>query len=365
MKEILDRSLKCRWNCGPLAGIAIMLWTSAPVSAASRDMEHYFSGKTVTVIVGSTPGGGADFNARLFAQYAVHHFPGQPAFIVQNLPGGGQLRGLQAGMRAKPDGLTAASLLSRWAAASILGQDLGAYDVKTAKFVGSPIARERGGLICADRRTFATWKAVVDSGQPFKIGSDAPGDERNLGALLVQLLGGPVRMIYGYGGVAESTAAFDRGELNGVACPQDTVPRMFPEWIEKKRLAPLFYWGPPPADDYISKLEAEEKPVNVFDLPGMQFGEEQRTALQVAQDIYRFTRALVLPSAVPDDIYQTWKQAYEETTNDPELIAAGARGGVEIKLGRLEEFQQSIVQAEKLSPAGLQLFKSLMGIGKQ
>ena len=109
-----------------LASILLCIFTASAVeSASTRDMQQYFAGKTITIIVGSSAGGGADYNARLFARYASKHFPGKPNFIVQNLPGSDQLRGLQAGMRARPNGLTAASLNARWAIQSILGEDLG------------------------------------------------------------------------------------------------------------------------------------------------------------------------------------------------------------------------------------------------
>jgi tripartite-type tricarboxylate transporter receptor subunit TctC len=213
-------------------------------------MADYFANQTITIISGGTPGGPTDTTARLFAQFAVKHFPGNPTFIVESLPGGGQLRALQAGIRARPDGFTAAVAHTRWAIGSILGADLSPYDVRTARFVGSPLAAARVGLVCADRNKFESWQAILDNGRSLQIGAEL-GARNILGATLVDLLDGPIESVYGYDGTAESAAAFDRGEVAGVACADDTVPELYPEWFENKRLTPLFYWGPEPDSAYL------------------------------------------------------------------------------------------------------------------
>ncbi len=41
--------------------------------------------------MGSAPGGGYDAYGRLLAQYMRQHIPGNPTFIVQNMPGAGSL----------------------------------------------------------------------------------------------------------------------------------------------------------------------------------------------------------------------------------------------------------------------------------
>ena len=334
-------------------------------SASAADMTKYFTGKIITIIVGSSPGGGVDTTARLYAKFASKHHPGHPGFIVKNIKGGGQLKGLQTGMRAKPDGMTAVSLHPRWAVRSILGQDLGPFNVRTARVLGSPVAVGRPGVICADSKAFGSWKAVLASKQPLKIGASAPGGQRELGAALLSLVGGPVKIVYGYGGSSESLAAFDRGELNGTACAEDIIPRLYPEWLTKKRLVPLFWWTNPPSAAYVARMGTKGKPVNVIDLPGVKFTEEHKIALRVAQKMFVFTRALLLPPRTPDEIYGAWRKAYEATIQDPQLVATAAKAGITVGLGRAEDFRAAIADAGKLSKNGLALFKKLMGVKKR
>ncbi len=75
----------------------------APMNASAMD----FAGKTVNIIVGAKPGGGADKYARLFAPFIKKHLPGKPTVLVVNKPGGGNLKAANWFHRnAKPDGFT-------------------------------------------------------------------------------------------------------------------------------------------------------------------------------------------------------------------------------------------------------------------
>lgn len=81
--------------------------------------------------------------------------------------------------------------------------------------------------------------------------------------------------------------------------------------------------------------------------------------VNVALQIFAFTRALVLPPKVPDDIYQAWVRGYEGTSKDSEMLEVADKGGHELRLGRPEEFRRALADFEKLSPRGLDLFKKL------
>jgi tripartite-type tricarboxylate transporter receptor subunit TctC len=85
--------------------IAIIVLVVAGVAHAASD--EFFSGKVIRIIVGSSAGGGFDVYARTIARYMGKHIPGNPTFIVENMPGAGHRIAANYVYRiAKPDGLT-------------------------------------------------------------------------------------------------------------------------------------------------------------------------------------------------------------------------------------------------------------------
>src|SRR4249919_3651137 len=80
------------------------------VSASSA--EDFYAGKTIQLVVGLPPGGGIDTYARLVARHMGKHVPGNPNFIVLNMPGAGSIKAVNyLANLAKPDGLTIGTFL--------------------------------------------------------------------------------------------------------------------------------------------------------------------------------------------------------------------------------------------------------------
>src|SRR5215470_18236529 len=60
---------------------------AAGVTRGALAQDGFYRGKTVTIVVGYSAGGGYDQYARLVARHLGRHIPGQPGVIVQNMPG--------------------------------------------------------------------------------------------------------------------------------------------------------------------------------------------------------------------------------------------------------------------------------------
>src|SRR5262249_37344333 len=63
-----------------------LLSVGAVAPAAAED---FYQGKTITIMVGFSPGGGFDLNARVLARHVGRHIPGNPMVVIQNMPGAG------------------------------------------------------------------------------------------------------------------------------------------------------------------------------------------------------------------------------------------------------------------------------------
>jgi len=73
------------------ASLAVVLcfWLSAPATAQS--VEQFYRGKTILLMVPTSPGGINDISGRLVARHIGNFIPGHPTVVVQNQPGGGAL----------------------------------------------------------------------------------------------------------------------------------------------------------------------------------------------------------------------------------------------------------------------------------
>src|SRR4029079_2991761 len=69
----------------PVVAFVAAFFGAAIQHAAAQD--SFYRGKTVTIVVGYSAGGGYDQYARLVARHLGRHIPGQPNVIVQNMPG--------------------------------------------------------------------------------------------------------------------------------------------------------------------------------------------------------------------------------------------------------------------------------------
>src|SRR3954454_24903071 len=71
-----------RW---PVVAFAAALLGAATQHAVAQD--SFYKGKTLTLVVGYSAGGGYDQYARLVARHLGRLIPGNPTVIVQNMPG--------------------------------------------------------------------------------------------------------------------------------------------------------------------------------------------------------------------------------------------------------------------------------------
>src|SRR5262249_24550946 len=72
-----------------LAWAVIVAALASEPANAQESPAQFYKGKQITVIVGSSAGGGYDIYARLLARHMPKHIPGNPAMVVTNMAGAG------------------------------------------------------------------------------------------------------------------------------------------------------------------------------------------------------------------------------------------------------------------------------------
>ena len=107
--------------------------------ARADSVSDFYKGKTVTFIVGYGTGGGYDVFARLLARYLGKYIPGNPTVVVQNMPGAGSMRAVNALYNTAPKDGTAIGMFGRdMPLVAILGTNPGVqFDPRKFVWLGS------------------------------------------------------------------------------------------------------------------------------------------------------------------------------------------------------------------------------------
>src|SRR5712675_851494 len=81
-------------------------------SARADDVEAFYRGATINLMIGSSAGGGYDLYARLMARHLGRHIPGRPVIVPKNIPAASGVAAMRHVYDVAPrDGLTIGTTL--------------------------------------------------------------------------------------------------------------------------------------------------------------------------------------------------------------------------------------------------------------
>ena len=177
----------------------------------------FFQGKTVRIIVGTSPGGGFDVYSRTLARHMGKYTAGNPNFIVENMPGAGhRIAANHVFKVARPDGLTIGNFFGGLLVGQVLGYSGIEFDAMKFEYIGVPV---KDNPVCALTKgsgitNYERWSAAK---APVKLGATGADDLMLYGIpkILNAALGLPVQVVAGYKGTSDIRLAAESGELAG------------------------------------------------------------------------------------------------------------------------------------------------------
>src|ERR1700676_3359634 len=225
-----------------LIGLASAI--SPPPYAVAAD--DFFKGKTVTLVVGYSAGGGYDQYARALARHLGSAIPGRPSVLVQNMPGAASLTAVRTlDANAPKDGTVVTTYDPGLISESFASPDVFKVRFSDYQWIGTMLRDIR---ICyAWAATgIKTWDDMMKR-KEFLIGTTAKGSNAYVnGAILRKIFNAPVRQIAGYPGSNEQRLALERGELEGNCGSWSAMPQ---DWLVHDKINPLVRFSPKrPAD---------------------------------------------------------------------------------------------------------------------
>ena len=107
--------------------------------AAADPIAEFYKGKNVSFVVGSSTGGGYDTLARVIARFISKHMPGNPIFVVRNMPGAGGITALNyIYNNAEKDGSVMAMVQNNAPLEPLFGTREARYDATGLNWLGTP-----------------------------------------------------------------------------------------------------------------------------------------------------------------------------------------------------------------------------------
>jgi tripartite-type tricarboxylate transporter receptor subunit TctC len=279
-----------------------------------------FKGKTMTVIVGTSPGGTTDFLTRLMTNYLVKYLPGVPTGVVQDRPGAHSLAALNYfSQGVKPDGLTLG-------AGSITELDPESYRVPESRYDPSKLsmigAVEIGGGVIAIRNQ-ALLRLTNKAEEPVEMASTAgyPHVTMLMAAWGREYLGWNVKWVPGYPSDAASLIlALVRGEVDMTAFSATTLT---PTLLDKSKYTILYQTGSASGTRPSALSTIAGTPIFRSAMDSRIQDPLARKALDYWCDSSSVAVWLALPPGTPPDVVATYRAAFEKTMKDPDFVAHG------------------------------------------
>ena len=320
------------------AGVVASLclgWSQA--SCAQEAGANFFKGKTITLLVGSSAGGGYDTYARLISRYMGRHTPGEPGVIVSDMPGAGSNVAANYLYSAAPkDGTFIGALYGGAPLEPLIGSTPVSHDPMKSQYLGSA---NDDVYICVARKDAAVQTFDDVFKKQLLVGSGVSSSTSDFPAVLNAVLGTKFKLIMGYPGSREIALAVDNGEVQGacgLAWPSVSVTN--PGWF-----------GPNGAMRVIVQTHIKGHPdLNALGVPNaLNYAktEEQREMLQLFFSQEVFGRPYVLPPEVPKDRVAMLRKAFMDTLSDPDLQADAKRANLEVNPVSGEEVTRLVAAA--------------------
>ena len=290
-----------------VAALAVTLWSLAARSALAQ--EDFYKGKTLTIVVGYSAGGGYDQYARLVARHISQHIPGNPNVIVQNLPGAASMTAVRyLDATAPKDGTVMTTFDPGLILVTIASPDTTKVKFADYQWVGTLLRDIR---VCYAWHTtgIKTWDDMIKR-KEFLIGTTAKGSNAYVnGAILRKVFHAPVHQIAGYPGSNEQRLALERGELEGNCASWSALPQ---DWIANHKINALVRFSPKRPPDM-----AESVPF-VGDLATSQAQKDLLTILDAAGEL---GRPFIVAKDVPAERVKILRAAMQATLKDAAFLS--------------------------------------------
>ena len=318
----------------------------------------FYQGKTITIIVGTKAGDAYDLYPRLLAEFMPKYIPGNPNFIVQNMPGAASLIAANHTYNVvKPDGLTIAAIYPALYFEQLTKKPQVKFDWTKFGWIGSPVKSNHMLYMRADA-PYKSMDDIKNAKTPPKCGASGVTSTGNyLPKLMEEILGTKFEIVLGYQAGQDVDLAVERGEI---ICRAFTITAYmarepFISWRKRGFVNELMQTG--------AKRDPRLKNApTIYELMDRYKTDAAgRSLAKLILAAGEFGRPLVTPPGFPAAQFKVLRDAFEKTVSDPALLAAAEKRRLEMDPTDGPEMEALAKEVMAASPEVIKRVDELLG----
>jgi len=297
-----------------LLAVAALAACVASSAAMAQTEANFYAGKTVTLIIGSSAGGGYDVISRLLARHFGRVIPGNPTVVAQNMPGAASLAATNHLYNtAARDGTVIGAIQRGTLLANFVNPKGVKFEIDKLGWIGS-LNTETGLVVAMATAPHKTAKDLLTT--ELVVGAQAGSDPEISPVLYNALLGMKFKIVAGYPGSNEAILAMERGEVAGSGdWGISSLRAVRPTWVPEGKVRILMQG-------------ALKKHPDLPDVPlPMEFARNNvdRQVLELYFTQKTMARPIVTPPGVPADRMAILRRAFEALAKDEAFLADAKR----------------------------------------
>ena len=303
-----------------LIGIGVGIGLASAPAALAQSVEEFYKGKTITLYIGYSPGGGYDGYARLVSRHLGKHIPGNPDIVPKNRPGAGSLLLTNELYNTLPKDGTAIGIVGRGMPTEpLFGNKDAKFDPSKFAWLGST-NNEVSVCVSWHTKPFKTYADIQSA--VMIVGGTGPGaDTDAFPKVMNNILGTKLKLITGYPGGNDINLAIERGEVDGrCGWSWSSVKSTRADWLKDKKI------------NIIMQMSGAKHP-ELPDVPlasDLAKSEKDKAVLKLIFARQAWGRPFVAPPGVPADRVKALQDAFMATMSDPDFVADAKKQKLEL-----------------------------------
>lgn len=300
--------------------------TSAVRADAIADFYH---GKTMQMIIATSPGGDYDTRGRLLARHMNRLIPGEPTIVPQNMPGGVGIAAANHMAAAAPrDGTVLHMLMQNMPAHQAIGGQGVKFDTRKLIFVGN--TTDTPNVINSWHTTGITKIEQVKTQELIVGAAGTATPAAYYPAALNAMAGTKFKIVAGYPGGNDVNLAMEKGEVGGRGSNSwASWKSLNPKWIAEGKVHILVQIGLQRAKDLPDVPLLFELATNEMDREVLRF---------ISADT-AISRSAVTTPDVPPERVKALRKAFMDTMKDTQFLGEANKMGLDISPLSGEESQ--------------------------